>query len=131
MWANAQRDGRPAEYRWRPLFDAAVWLTPTTRVPCSNAAKTRNPLKLAGVPQTPEPMIAVSGPMFTIVQRHVEEILMCNCFFPIVDTCRSCEDTARQICAMVPIWRLLAIFCVPYLQRAASSTFQTCILNSH
>jgi len=31
MWANAQRDGRPAEYRWRPLFNAAVWLTPTTR----------------------------------------------------------------------------------------------------
>jgi len=43
MWANAQRDGRPAEYRWRPLFNAAVWLTPTTTVPCSNAAKTRNP----------------------------------------------------------------------------------------
>jgi len=21
--ANAQRDGRPAEYRWRPLFNAA------------------------------------------------------------------------------------------------------------
>ena len=33
MWANAQRDGRPAEYRWRPHFNAAVWL-------CSNAAKT-------------------------------------------------------------------------------------------
>jgi len=30
MWANAQRDGRPAEYRWRRLFNAAVWLTPTT-----------------------------------------------------------------------------------------------------
>jgi len=26
MWANAQRDGRPTEYRWRPLFNAAVWL---------------------------------------------------------------------------------------------------------
>jgi len=50
MWANAQRDGRPAEYMWRPLLNAAVWLTPTTRVPCSNAAKMRNPLKLAGVP---------------------------------------------------------------------------------
>jgi len=24
MWANAQRDGRPAEYRWRPLFNAAM-----------------------------------------------------------------------------------------------------------
>jgi len=23
MWANAQRDGRTAEYRWRPLFNAA------------------------------------------------------------------------------------------------------------
>ena len=35
MWANAQRDGRPVEYRWRRL--------------CSNAAKTRNQLKYAGV----------------------------------------------------------------------------------
>ena len=27
MWANAQRHGRPAEHRWRPLFNAAkfVW----------------------------------------------------------------------------------------------------------
>jgi len=23
MWANAQRDGHPAEYRWQPLFNAA------------------------------------------------------------------------------------------------------------
>jgi len=23
MWTNAQPDGRPAEYRWRPLFNAA------------------------------------------------------------------------------------------------------------
>jgi len=23
MWANAQRDGRPADYRWRPPFNAA------------------------------------------------------------------------------------------------------------
>jgi len=22
MWANAQRNGRPAKYRWRPLFNA-------------------------------------------------------------------------------------------------------------
>ena len=31
-----------------------VWLTPTSRVPCSNAANKRNPLKLAGVPQINE-----------------------------------------------------------------------------
>jgi len=63
MWANTQRDGRPAEYRWRPLFNATVWLTPTNRVPCSNAAKTRSPLKFAGVPQTNE-MISAAKDMW-------------------------------------------------------------------
>ena len=101
MWANAQCDGRSAEYRWRPLFNAAVWLTPTTRVPCSNAAKTRNPLKLPEVPQTNETISAANGPKFTILWGHVGEILLLNKFFPIVDTCCSCEDIARQSYAMV------------------------------
>jgi len=81
MWANAQRDGRPAEYRWCRLFNAAVWLTPTTGVPCSNATKTRNPLNFAGVPQTNETISAASGPKFTILCGHVEEILLLNKFF--------------------------------------------------
>jgi len=81
MWANAQRDGRLAEHRWRPLFK--VWLTPTTRVPCSNAPKTRNLLKLAGVPQTNETISAASGPKFTILQGHVGEILLLNNFFSV------------------------------------------------
>jgi len=81
MCANAQRDGRPAKYRWRPLFNAAVWLTPTSRVPCSNAAKTWNPLKLAGVPQTSQQISAGSRPNFTILQGHVEEVLLFNKFF--------------------------------------------------
>ena len=81
MWANAQRDGRPAEYRWRPLFNAAVWLTPTTRVTCSNAAKTRNPLKLPGMPQTNETASAARGPKFTILWGHAWEILLLNNFF--------------------------------------------------
>jgi len=37
-----------------------------TRMPCSNAAKTRNPLKLAGVPQTNKKISATRGPKFTI-----------------------------------------------------------------
>jgi len=61
----------------------------------------------------------------------MEKILLLNKFFPIVDTCLSCEDIARQTCAMVPRWRFLATFWVLHLQRAACSTFQTCILNSH
>jgi len=38
-----------------------------TRVPCSNAAKTRNPLKFAMVPQTNEMISAASKPKFTIL----------------------------------------------------------------
>ena len=132
MWANAQRDGRLAEYRWRPLFNAAVWLTPTARVPCSNAAKMRNPLKFAGVPQTRQQISAVSRPKFTILSGHVEEVLAFKKFFPIIDTFFSCEDIARQSCAMVPRLRFLAsFFCVLCFQQAACSRFQTCILNSH
>ena len=72
MRANAQRDGRPVEYRWHTLLNAAVWLTPTTRVLCSNAANTRNPFKLPGVSQTNEAISAASGPKFTILWGHVE-----------------------------------------------------------
>ena len=79
MWANAQPDGRPAEQRC--VQRRKVSLMPTTRVPCSNAAKTRNPLKLHGVPQTNETVSAASGPKFTILWGHVEEILLLNKFF--------------------------------------------------
>jgi len=74
MWANAQSDGRPAKHRWRPLFNAA-------KMPCSNAAKTRNPLKSEGVTQTTGWISAVSRPKFTILWGHVEDISLDNKFF--------------------------------------------------
>ena len=108
MWANAQRDGRPAKYRWRPLFNAAVWLTLTTRVLCSNAAKTRQPLKFAGEPQKlanrSQPLVGRSSH----IMRTCGGGIVFNKFFPIVDTCLSCKDTARQSCAMVTKWRFFA-----------------------
>jgi len=108
MWANAQRDGRPVEYRWRPLFNTALWLMPNIGVPCNNAAQAWNPLKFEGVPQTNETISAASGPKFTTTCGHLEEILLLNkFFFPIVDTCLSCENIARQSCAMMPTWRFL------------------------
>ena len=113
MWANAQRDGRPDEHRWRPLF---------------NAAKTRNPLKFAGVPQTTGCISAVSRPKFTILWRHVEDISLLNNFFPIVDTCLSCEDIARQSCATVPRWRFLSSFLRPVF--AASRVQQVSDMHS-
>jgi len=55
----------------------------TTTVPCSNAAKTPNPLKFAGVPQTNKMISAASGPKFTILWGHVEEILLLKFFFQL------------------------------------------------
>ena len=107
MWTNAQRDGRPAKYRWRPLFNAAVWL-------CSNcnAAKTRNPLKFAGVPKLTkgsQPLLGRSSPYC----KDIWGRYCCLAGFPIIDMCLSCEDIARQNCTMVRRWRFFASFLRP------------------
>jgi len=108
-----------------------VWLTPTTRVPCSNEANSRNPFEFAGVPQSRQRISAANGPKFTILWGLVGRHCCLTCFFPIVDVCLSCEGIARQSCGRVCRWRFLRHFCVLYFLRAACSTFQTCILNSH
>jgi len=48
----------------------------------------------------------------------VEEVLLFNKFFLIVDTFLSCEDTARQSCAMVCWWRFF-VSCIFSEPRAA------------
>ena len=80
---------------------------------CSNSTKMRNLLKFAGVPQTNKLIRAVSGLKSTILRGHVEKVLLFNKFFLIVDTCLSCEDTARQSCAMVRRWRIFGYFLRP------------------
>ena len=88
--------------------------SPTTTVPCSNAAKTRNPLKFARVPQTTGYISAVSSPYCGDMWRRY---VCLTSFFPIVDTCLSCKDIVRQSCAMVPRWQIFDyFFCVLYLQ---------------
>ena len=70
-----------------PNIGGALYSTPQSLaaapyyMPCSNAAKTRKPFKVAGVPQTPETISAASGSKFTILWGHVEEILLLNKFF--------------------------------------------------
>jgi len=57
--------------------------------PCSSAAQTRKPLKLPGVPNRSQSLVGA------ILCGHLEKILLLNkFFFPIVDTCLSCEDIA-------------------------------------
>jgi len=88
----------------------AALLTPATEVPCSNAAKMRNQLKLAGMPQTTGPISAASGPKFTILWGIWRRYCFLTSFFPIVDMCLSCEDIARQSCMMVHRWRIFGDF---------------------
>jgi len=70
-----------------PNIGGAFYSTPQSLadahyyMPCSNAAKMRKPLKVAGLPQTPERISAASMPKFTILLGHVEEILLLNKFF--------------------------------------------------
>jgi len=133
MWANAQRDGRPAEYRWHPLFNAAKFGScPLLElVPCSNAAKTRNPLKFTGVPQTRQQISAASGLKFTILSERIEKVLLFNNFFFRL----SIRDLVAKLSSDIIVqWcqdgAFLAIFWVLHFQWATCSAFQTCILNS-
>jgi len=82
-----------------PNIGGALCSTPTTTVPCSNAAKTRNPLKLPGMPKLTKRSQLIVG---RSSPGHVEEVLLLNKCFPIVDTYLSCEDRTRRSCAMVP-----------------------------
>jgi len=116
-----------------PLFNAAVSLTPITRVPSSNAAKMQNPLKLAGVPQTRQQISAVSRPTFAILWGHVEEVLLFNKLFFFRLSIRALVEKiwSDKIVRWCPDGEFLTIFCVPHFQQATCSTLQTCILNSH
>ena len=83
-----------------------------TRILCSNAAKMQNSLKIAGVPKLTngsQPLVGQNSPRCYNTWRRYCCIPVTS-FFQIVDTCLSCEDIARQSCAMVPRWRLFGDF---------------------
>jgi len=96
---------------WPPSIQChKVWL-PTAGVPCSNPAKTQNPLKFARVPQTHQQFSAVIGPKFTILWGHVEEVLVFNKFFP---DCRYMPQLQRHSPTKLYDGAEMAIFCVLY-----------------
>jgi len=70
-----------------PNIGGALFSTPQSLadacyyMPCSNAAKTRNQLKFGGMLQTNETILAASGPKFTTLWGHLEDILLLNKLF--------------------------------------------------
>jgi len=116
MWANAQHDGRPAEYRWRPLFNAAKFgWRPLLECRAVTLPRSETGWNWQGCPKLTkrsQPLVCQSSPYYgDMWRRHC----CLTSFFPIVDTCPSCEDIARQSCAMMPRWRFLATFLRPVI----------------
>jgi len=114
MWANAQRDGRPAKHRWPPLFNAAKfgW---HSLLDCHAVTLPRRETRwnLQGCPKLPnrsQPLVGRTSPYYKDMWRRY---CCLTSFFPIVDTYLSCEDIAQQSCAMLLRWRFFASFLRP------------------
>jgi len=106
MWTNAQPDGRPAEYRWRPVFNAAKfgW---RSLLECRAVTLSRRETgwNLQGCPKLAnrfQSLVGRSSPYY----QDMWSRYCCLTIFPIVDTYLSSEDIARHNCAMamVPKW---------------------------
>jgi len=103
---------------WHPLLECRAVTLPR----CRTHWNLQGCPKLANRSQS---VVGQSSPYcMDVWRRHC----CLTSFFWIVDTCLSCNDMAWQTCALVCRWRF---FCVLHFQRAARSTFQCCILNSH
>jgi len=88
MWANAQRDGSPAKYRWRPLFNTAkfgwrplVECHAVTLPRCETHWNLQGCLKLANRSQ---PVVGRSSPYYEDMWRRY---CCLTSSFPIVNTC--------------------------------------------
>ena len=114
LWANAQRDGRPAEYRWRPLFNAAKF-GERIILHCRAVMLWRRETRwnLLGCPKLldrSQPLVGQRSPYYQDMWR----VYCClTRFFPTVDTCLNCEDIARYSCTMVRRWQLFGDFLHP------------------
>ena len=134
MWANAQRDGRPAEYRWRPLFNIAKFgWRPLLECRAVTLPRRESRWNLQGCPKLAnrsQPLVGESSPYCKNMWGRY------CCLTSFFSDCRYVPSLRRyrptKLCdgaQMANFWRFFA--CCRLFQRAACSTFQTYILNSH
>jgi len=132
MWTNIQRDGRPAEYMWRPLFNAAKFgWRPILECRAVMLPRRETRWNLQGFPKVTkgsQPLEGRSSPYCKDSWRRY-------CCLTLFSDCRYVPQLRRYSPTKLCDGARMAIFsdfiCVLYLQRASCSTFQTCILNSH
>jgi len=114
MWANAQRDGRPVKYRWRPLLNTAKYgWCPLLECHAVTLPRRKTRWNLFGCPKLPngsQPLVGLSSPYCEDMWKRYSCF---KSFWPIVNTGLSCEDIARQSCAMVHRWWTFRYFLGP------------------
>ena len=108
--------GRPAEYMWRPLFNAAKFgWRPLLECRAVTLPRRKTRWNLQGCPKLTkwyQPLVGRSSYCEDMWRRYC---CLRSFFFQIVNTCLSCEDIARQSCGMEPRWRLFGDFLRPVL----------------
>jgi len=132
IWANAQRDGRPAKYRWRPLFNAAKFgwrpLLECCAVTLPRRESNWNSQGCPKLANRSQPLVGRSLPYYEDMWRRYRRLTSLTSFF---SDCRYMSQLRRYSLTELSDGAKMAIFCVLYFQRATCSTFHTCILNSH
>ena len=134
-WQNSFRGKSPQnvyiiyQHRRRPnivqCFVNLRWATLA-----SNESKMRYPLKFAGMPQTRQHISAVSGQSSPYCEHMWRRYCHLTSFSRLTIHALLAKiqpDKHVQWCADGDF----CVICVLYFQRAACSTFQTCILNWH
>jgi len=88
-----------AQFGWPPLSDVGAVTKP-------RPMQTHWNFLGCPAPNSPNELSRYWAEVHHIVRICGGELL-CNKFFPIMDTCLGCEDIAQQSCAMVRRWRIL------------------------
>ena len=131
---HAQRDGRPAEYRWRPLFNAAKFgwrsLLDCRAVTLPKCETGWNLLWCPKLTKRSQPLVGRSLPYCEDMWRTY------RCLTSFFSDCRYVPSLRRYSLTklwdgaqMATFWRFFAS-CIS-ASRAPRSRFQTCILNLH
>jgi len=104
MWANAQRDGRPAEYRWRPLFNSAKFCwRPILQCRAITLPRRETRWNLQEWPKLPDrsqPLGGRSSPYCTDMWRRYSCL---TSFYTALQCshCKRCTSYSNSVCLSV------------------------------
>jgi len=111
MWANAQRDGRSAEYRWRPLLNAAKFSwRPVLECRAVTLPRRESRWNLQGCPKLTngsQPLVGRSSPYYEDMWRRYR----CLTSF---SNCRYMPQLRRYMPTRLCDGAKITIFCVLY-----------------